>query len=161
MTLITISDVLTAAKTALRADTDIAAWVTSNYATTLKIYVGEDATNPPGENDAPFVVLTPGTVPYEMGTASMTREPVIEVDFGVLDRGITKADSDFTVTHDGLLKADALGNLIRVCLQTALGEEYFRSCNYLLDAALRWPLIEGGMTVRLVKETGTNYEPTL
>jgi len=159
--MITIADVLDAAKTALRADSAIAAWVTTNYTTTVKIYVGEDATNPPGQAEAPYIVLTPGTRGYDMGTGARAREPSIEVDFAVYDKTITTADSGYTVTHAGLLLADAFGNLIRDCLQTALGDDAFRACNYMLDDSLRFPLIEGGMTVILTKETGTNYEPGL
>lgn len=158
---ITITAVLVAAKTALRASSTIASWTQANYSRPLTIFVGEDAVNPPTEDQAPFVVLSPGVKAYDLGTGAVTREPVIDVDFAVLDSSISKTDSDTTITHTGLIKADVFGSLIRACLQSAFGDDAFRECNYALDAQLAFPLIEGGMTITLTKETGLNFEPTL
>lgn len=159
--IITIYSVLLAAKTALRTSPAIASWATSSYSATVKIFVGEDGLNPPREADAPFIVLAPGVEDYDMGTGAELRQPVIEVDFGVLEDGKTSMDSGNTISIDGIEKADTFGNLIRDCLQTAFGDSAFRSCTYSLDNKTRFPLIEGGMTIKLAKETTLGEEPSL
>lgn len=151
----TILGVIGDAKTALRNSTAISSWMTSNYAKTLKIFVGLDTVNPPTEEDAPFVVLCEANAVYDVGTEAQQRQPAFEVHWAVKNTAQTSSDSGNTVTQTGFANVDALGQLIRAELETAFtgsGGDHFGTALYTLygDA----PLWCGGMAVTLNYEQG-------
>jgi hypothetical protein len=168
---ITIEQVLTAAKTAIRADAAIAAFCSAEYSSTLKIFVGEDDTAPPEESDAPYVVLAPPLPnrPYDIGSGTEYRRPGLEVQWGIVRKanpaaasgstGITLEDSGNTKIFDGQMECDQLGMLLFAALVTAFTAEKLQVVNY--DVGLHAPpLWEGGMSITLVYFIGLGSEPT-
>jgi hypothetical protein len=134
-------------------------WVNQHQAQPLKIFVGEDASNPPGAKDAPYITLTPPLSPYDLGTAAETRDAGFECDWGIVDNtGFTADDSDDAVqVQQGLLLADEMGHHIIDCLTDALGDG-MTTAEYSLDCS-RPPLCQGGVSVIYSDETGLSYEP--
>lgn len=172
--MITIRSLLTTAATAIRNSTAIATFCSTNFSgAVIKIFIGEDKSTRPTEDDAPYVVLGPPLDDYDKGAATEQRRPGFEVDFAIFkecryggataanDTGLTRSDSNNTITFDGLILADQLGDLILTELVTAFtadGEDHVHIADYMLNSM--GPLWEGGISIKLNYECGMG-EPSL
>jgi hypothetical protein len=153
--------VLTAAYSAIRNDAATVSYCQTQWKKALKIFVGLDKINPPKEEDAPFLVLTPSPSPYDMGQAPADdrRNFSFECYWGILEKGKTESDSQTTITQDGLTKSDALGQLILNALYQQFPDTLF-SAQYLLYPE-EPPLFEGAMSCTITQFIGLDQEPVL
>jgi hypothetical protein len=156
--MIKTTDLIDTLLTALEADANIAAFVLAQFGAdaVLKTYKGDDATDPAGENDAPYIVVATAELPYDLGTLAETRKPAVAIDWGV--RNETKTASGNRVTCDGLDQVDDLGHLIVACIKTTLGNEHAAQMPYTL--AESHPLYMGGLLLVADYDAGL-AEPTL
>jgi hypothetical protein len=143
--MITTSAVLNAAASAITGNTAINTWITTNVGVSavLKIFVGDDPQNPAGEADAPFCVLSPAIVPYDLGDGTDARQPSIDVDFGLVNADTSTSGN--VTTYEGLADIDALAHLILAALSAEFGNGNLETANYTITPT--HPLYEAGFTV--------------
>lgn len=163
MSALTVYNILSQAATAVRDSTAIASWLTTNLpGQTLTIYVGEDRVDPPGEEQAPFVILTPAMTGFDLGSGTDERRPAFDVDWGIVVKTATTTTATGKpniITQDGLTKSDAFGLLVLAAIKYSFGAMYVYTANYALSGAA--PLWEGGVTITLKYDAGLTTEPTL
>lgn len=71
---IEVNTTLSAIAAALAANTALSAWATTNYGRVPKIYINIDDRNPPGEAEAPYILLYPAAARYGRGAREKTIE---------------------------------------------------------------------------------------
>ena len=152
----TIAAIINDAATAISGDSAIATYIGTHFpGKTLTVYAGFDPSDPPGEEQAPYVVVTHGDTSYEVGTFATERRPNFSVVWVVVDKTATTASG--VITKDGLTHADGLGMLIVAALQAKFGNDHFAAAQYDLDTeGVVW---FGGVNVTLHYQAGTTYEP--
>jgi hypothetical protein len=150
-------DIIAAAATALQADSSISSWLTTNYAATLKVFVGEDINNQPGETEAPCVILAPSTCDF---SDNGYRTYTFDCDWLLVNSTVDTATAG-RETLTGLTHADDFGHLIFDCIRTRFNTSVVSSANYMVEPTPRFPLCQGGMTITIEIPKPLGHEPTL
>jgi len=104
------------------------------------IYVGEDARNPLGEDEVPFVVMLPGE--YQRGQTANIFAPTIMVEFAIKDSTISSNE------FEGFYTADDTAENIFNALQNDSSYPVFQ-ISYSIDPVTQFPIFTGGLQVQI------------
>ena len=92
-TVLPLYEILKTAALQISGSSLIDEWCNENFQKGIKIYLGEDVSNPPQEADAPYVVLTPPMAVYDVGTGTMERHPGLEMDWGLVEKRVSECSN--------------------------------------------------------------------
>ena len=146
------SAILSRLATTLGDNAGISAFLATNDYSALSVFIGEDAANPLGETEVPYVVIMPALSGSDMAECKETVDIGIECDFGLIEKGSTKVGN--ITSFDGIAKGDAFAKLVYVAIASALEEfEHITKADYQLTVE-RLPLIEGGISFTIETEQG-------
>lgn len=143
--MISIMDLTDAYRAALVASPVIRAWCRLHYGRHLSVQVGMDGSNPPGQEDFPLAVLSPGSDPSEQGEESAVQSVSLDIDWAVLEERETVTET--TREYNGVRRSDELGQLIREVLKSATTQVSLSRCQYALDPVSMHPVYGGSMAV--------------
>ena len=139
---------------ALAVNIDIATFLTHCGYGSLSVFVGEDAANPLGETQTPYIILAPSASASDMAECQETVNIGIEIDFGIVKKGETTANS--ITTYTGIPHTDAFAQLVYKAVAGALGEfQHITKADYALIYD-RFPLFEGGISFTVEVEQGVS-----
>jgi|GEM_PF-6060156 len=98
--------------TALREDTALIAWIDEKYGGTMKIYSGIDQRDPPGQDDAPLIVLFPEG--KTGGIRSEEKDHLIRIRPEILNAGSTTTTDGYGawVKYTGISEIVAFTRLV-------------------------------------------------
>ena len=157
--MIPIYQCIYAASQQILSSSFISNYCLTNYNKQIKVYIGEDVSNPPTEFDAPFVVLTPPLPAYDVGEGTFERRPGFEMDWGVVAEKRVSNDTSTLISYPGIQQSDELGMLLVAEMMDCFESGALQTANYSLDSGTRYPLFEGGVSIQLIFWNGLAFEP--
>lgn len=146
MSVPTLTSLVEHFRAAIYADASIASFCTTNYAKSVKLYVGYDQKNPPASANCPFIAIVP--VGRSMGIMENEYVYHIDIDFGIVDNTFSDYQSNGSQEMRGFYRIDSFAELINTALETIASGHNLATdlINYqvTMDA---FPLIVGQMTI--------------
>lgn len=143
--MITNSDLANKFSDHLLADATLtAAWV-ADTGEEPTVIIGEDTRNMPGADDAPCIVIVPGT--NRGGQESSEYVYSVSVDWLISDDSVT--ESGRSKKYNGLLKSDRLGEAIWTSLCGASSIIALTDRTFAVAALEQFPLFLGMMDITI------------
>ena len=143
--MITISDLLNEFSDRLLADTELTAAFVTETGAQPTVIIGEDARNMPGPDDAPCIVVTPGT--SRGGQESGEYVYSMSIDWLISDDSVT--ESGRSKKYGGPLKSDRLGEAIWKSLCAASANIALSDRTYAVATLEQFPLVIGMMDITI------------
>ena len=144
-----INDLTEAFRDALKNNSALNSWCTSNYSQEAMIYVNLDLSDPPGETDCPYVVLYP--VGKQVGERSARKSHNYEIICGLYDTAATTTGQ--VVEYTGVQNIEALRKLVETALTGAdIAPAWVASIGVEYETIENFPFIMAAMAIEIIEE---------
>lgn len=129
----------------LAASAELEAWCQLHFGVSATIFVGVDTREPPGQANAPFIVLQPGV--ESAGDEVSEFSYLVTLDWCVLAETVTTSGT--IKTMDGLTRVDEMGRLILGAIREASDNVSLSSWNYTIEQVEFFPMVMAGLDITL------------
>lgn len=154
-----ITTMIDAISAAIAQDSAIAAWCTTTYGHTHKVFVSLDLRNPPGQDDCPYVALWPDDKLVGYGISEKGHG--LMFDISVYDESTRTHDGiGNLVEYNGVARVEALRKLVETAVAGVdLGNVSLENIDIQYDSPESFPFFTAGMAVSFQEENmlGADY----
>ena len=142
----------------IATDSALSSWANSTYGKDHSVLVSFDKRNPPGEAEAPFIVIHP--IQKQVGQGLSDKSHVIEIDCCIYDETTeTFAQSNIS-GYAGVNRIEAFRKLVESAIvRTNVGNALFQTLDIEFDVIESFPFHWAGMAVDIKERVTISSDP--